>query len=182
MPRRARRSSCASFRVPICRRRRAAATQRSEVCGTDVHLWHGRSRGVPYPIIPGHVSAGVDRRGARSAHRHRRLADSRRRSRRVLRRASHVRPLPRVHRAPHADALRRAPRVRHHRFGRRGLFGGWAQAIYLEPGVGLARCPTRSRSTTTSAAAAAADRRAHRRARRDPLGDAVVVQGPAPSA
>lgn len=30
----------------------------SEVCGTDVHIWHGRLRGVPYPIIPGHVSAG----------------------------------------------------------------------------------------------------------------------------
>jgi len=30
----------------------------SEVCGTDVHLWHGRLAGVPYPIIPGHVSCG----------------------------------------------------------------------------------------------------------------------------
>src|SRR3954447_19347538 len=31
----------------------------SEVCGTDVHLWHGRLAGVPYPIIPGHVSVGT---------------------------------------------------------------------------------------------------------------------------
>lgn len=31
----------------------------SEVCGTDVHLRHGRLAGVPYPIIPGHVSVGV---------------------------------------------------------------------------------------------------------------------------
>ena len=30
----------------------------SEVCGTDVHLFHGRLSGVPYPIIPGHVSIG----------------------------------------------------------------------------------------------------------------------------
>ena len=30
----------------------------SEVCGTDVHLHHGRLSGVPYPIIPGHVSCG----------------------------------------------------------------------------------------------------------------------------
>ena len=30
----------------------------SEVCGTDVHLHEGRLRGVPYPIIPGHVSVG----------------------------------------------------------------------------------------------------------------------------
>jgi L-iditol 2-dehydrogenase len=30
----------------------------SEVCGTDVHLHHGQLAGVPYPIIPGHVSCG----------------------------------------------------------------------------------------------------------------------------
>src|SRR5262245_26294454 len=34
-------------------------TLSSEVCGTDVHLWHGRLSGVPYPIIPGHVSVGI---------------------------------------------------------------------------------------------------------------------------
>src|SRR5262245_243753 len=28
----------------------------SEVCGTDVHRWHGRLAGVPYPIVPGHVN------------------------------------------------------------------------------------------------------------------------------
>ena len=33
--------------------------QLAGVCGTDVHLWHGRLSGVPYPIIPGHVSAGT---------------------------------------------------------------------------------------------------------------------------
>ena len=30
----------------------------SEVCGTDVHLHHGRLPGVPFPIIPGHVNCG----------------------------------------------------------------------------------------------------------------------------
>jgi L-iditol 2-dehydrogenase len=30
----------------------------SEVCGTDVHLQHGRLTGVPYPLVPGHVSVG----------------------------------------------------------------------------------------------------------------------------
>jgi len=34
-------------------------TMYSEVCGTDVHLHHGRLAGVPYPIIPGHVSIGT---------------------------------------------------------------------------------------------------------------------------
>ena len=33
-------------------------TLASEVCGTDVHLRDGRLAGVPYPIIPGHVSVG----------------------------------------------------------------------------------------------------------------------------
>ena len=33
-------------------------TVASEVCGTDVHLFHGRLAGVPYPIVPGHVSVG----------------------------------------------------------------------------------------------------------------------------
>jgi L-iditol 2-dehydrogenase len=30
----------------------------SEVCGTDVHVHHGRLAGVPYPLVPGHVSVG----------------------------------------------------------------------------------------------------------------------------
>ncbi len=34
-------------------------TLASEVCGTDVHLWHGKLPGVPYPLIPGHVSVGT---------------------------------------------------------------------------------------------------------------------------
>ena len=33
-------------------------THYSEVCGTDVHLKHNKLAGVPYPIIPGHVSTG----------------------------------------------------------------------------------------------------------------------------
>jgi threonine dehydrogenase-like Zn-dependent dehydrogenase len=33
-------------------------TLAAEVCGTDVHLWHGKLAGVPYPLIPGHVSVG----------------------------------------------------------------------------------------------------------------------------
>ena len=33
-------------------------TVASEVCGTDVHLLRGQLAGVPYPIVPGHVSVG----------------------------------------------------------------------------------------------------------------------------
>ena len=34
------------------------AVELSEVCGTDVHLQQGRLKGVPYPLVPGHVSVG----------------------------------------------------------------------------------------------------------------------------
>jgi L-iditol 2-dehydrogenase len=30
----------------------------SEVCGTDVYLQQGKLQGVPYPLVPGHVSIG----------------------------------------------------------------------------------------------------------------------------
>src|SRR4030095_16468759 len=30
----------------------------SEVCGTDVYLQQGLLEGVPYPLVPGHVSVG----------------------------------------------------------------------------------------------------------------------------
>ena len=30
----------------------------SEVCGTDVYLQQGRLEGVPYPLVPGHVTVG----------------------------------------------------------------------------------------------------------------------------
>ncbi len=48
-------------RFPAPRPREGGAvleTVASEVCGTDVHLHHGRLAGVPYPIIPGHVNVG----------------------------------------------------------------------------------------------------------------------------
>ena len=48
-------------RLPVPRPRPGGAILdmvASEVCGTDVHLHHGRLSGVPYPIIPGHVSVG----------------------------------------------------------------------------------------------------------------------------
>ena len=131
-------------------------TARSEVCGTDVHLWHGRLSGVPYPIIPGHVSAGTleairgPLRGLDGVHA------PRRRSRGLLRRAPDLRAMPRVHGAPHADAVHRAPRLRDHRPG-----GGGPVRRLVAGDLSRARRRHRapaghaSRSTTTSAAAAA---------------------------
>ena len=116
-------------------------TARSEVCGTDVHLWHGRLAGVPYPIIPGHVSAGTleKMRGAITG-----IDGS------VLREGDRVvffdvhRTCGRcractVHRTPTRCPARRVYGITDP--AAEGLFGGWAQAIYLEPGVGIARLP-----------------------------------------
>jgi threonine dehydrogenase-like Zn-dependent dehydrogenase len=116
-------------------------TVRSEVCGTDVHLWHGRLSGVPYPIIPGHVSAGILesirgslrgidgtilREGDRAA-----FFD-------VHRTCGRCRACA-VHRTPTRCVARRVYGITDSATD--GLYGGWSQAIYLEPGVHVARLP-----------------------------------------
>jgi L-iditol 2-dehydrogenase len=113
----------------------------SEVCGTDVHLWHGRLAGVPYPIIPGHVSAGtIDaRRGPLTGIDG---SDIREGDRVVFfdvhRTCGRCRACT-VHRTPTRCASRRVYGITDS--ADEGLYGGWAQAIYLEPGVALARLP-----------------------------------------
>ncbi|MGQ0642895.1 MAG: zinc-binding dehydrogenase [Gemmatimonadaceae bacterium] len=113
----------------------------SEVCGTDVHLHHGRLAGVPYPIIPGHVSVGTI--------------------------AALPGPLNDVEGVPYREGdvvtfldvhgscgrcyqclvtkqTTRCPlrKVYGISYGLRdGLAGGWAQAIWLKPGTRLVRLP-----------------------------------------
>jgi 2-desacetyl-2-hydroxyethyl bacteriochlorophyllide A dehydrogenase len=150
----------------------------SEVCGTDVHLWHGRLSGVPYPIIPGHVSIG------------------------------HVAKLRGVVQSATGGVVREGDRVAffdvHRTCGRcyactvsgtptkcvtrrvygitdsadEGLFGGWSEAIYLEPGVVVAVLPETVASEDyigggcgLITAVHAIDRAAIR------LADSVLVQG-----
>lgn len=116
-------------------------TARAEVCGTDVHLWHGRLSGVPYPIIPGHVSAGTlaEVRGPLSGLDGQPLREG---DRAVFfdvhRTCGRCRPCT-VHRTPTRCVARRVYGITDSATD--GLFGGWAQAIYLEPGVGIARLP-----------------------------------------
>lgn len=118
-------------------------TAYSEVCGTDVHLWHGRLTGVPYPIIPGHVSAGVlDRvRGPLAP-----LDGSiPREGDRVVffdvhRTCGRCRACT-VSRTPTRCVARRVYGITDS--ANEGLFGGWAEAIYLEPGVAIATLPDR---------------------------------------
>src|SRR4051812_15543758 len=116
-------------------------TALSEVCGTDVHLWHGRLSGVPYPIIPGHVSAGVLESirgpivgidGARLREGDRTVFFD------VHRTCGHCRACT-VHHTPTRCPSRRVYGITDS--AREGLYGGWSQYIYLEPKVGIAILP-----------------------------------------
>lgn len=118
-------------------------TARSEVCGTDVHLWHGRLAGVPYPIIPGHVSAGT-LEAVRGPLRGLDGATLREGDRAVFfdvhRTCGRCRACT-VHRTPTRCTARRVYGITDS--ADEGLFGGWSQSIYLEPGVGIAKLPDR---------------------------------------
>lgn len=107
----------------------------SEVCGTDVHLHHGRLSGVPYPLIPGHVCVGrLEKIRGTAADVHGR----------ALREGELVTFLD-VHRTCNAcwyclvaKASTRCPnrRVYGITYGFDDtLAGGWAEKVYLKPGT-----------------------------------------------
>ena len=116
-------------------------TERSEVCGTDVHLWHGRLSGVPYPIIPGHVSAGVleSIRGRANAIDGSTLREGDRAVFFDVHRTCGRCRACTVHGTPTRCPSRRVYGITDP--AAEGLFGGWSQYVYLEPGVGIARLP-----------------------------------------
>src|SRR5438874_6991963 len=116
-------------------------TMYSEVCGTDVHLHHGRLD-VPFPIIPGHVSVGVvaESRGDR-------LRDVQ--GERI--REGDVVTFLDVHETcnacyhclvaqqPTRCAQRRVYGITYSAID--GLLGGWAEAIWMKPGVKMICLP-----------------------------------------
>jgi L-iditol 2-dehydrogenase len=116
-------------------------TARAEVCGTDVHLWHGRLSGVPYPIIPGHVTAGVLEaiRGDLSTVDGRRLREGDRVAFFDVHRTCGRCAACTVHRTPTRCSSRRVYGITDSADD--GLYGGWAQKVYLEPGVVVAPIP-----------------------------------------
>ena len=116
-------------------------TTRSEVCGTDVHLWHGRLAGVPYPIIPGHVSAGVleSIRGSLRGLDGSLLKEGDRAVFFDVHRTCGACRACTVHHTPTRCPARRVYGITDS--ASEGLYGGWSQYIYLEPGVGVARLP-----------------------------------------
>jgi L-iditol 2-dehydrogenase len=118
-------------------------TSLSEVCGTDVHLWHGRLSGVPYPIIPGHVTTGtLDKaRGPLTDVEGRPLREGDRLAFFDVHRTCGRCLACTAHRTPTRCPSRRVYGITDS--ATEGLFGGWAQKVYLEPGVIVARLPDR---------------------------------------
>jgi L-iditol 2-dehydrogenase len=116
-------------------------TALSEVCGTDVHLWHGRLSGVPYPIIPGHVTTGrLDKvRGRLSDVQGIPLEEGDRVAFFDVHRTCGRCLACTVHRTPTRCPSRRVYGITDSAAD--GLFGGWAQKVYLEPGVVVAKLP-----------------------------------------
>ena len=117
------------------------ATAFSEVCGTDVHLWHGRLGGVPYPIIPGHVTTGtLDAvRGPLTDVEGRTLSEGDRIAFFDVHRTCGRCLACTAHRTPTRCPSRRVYGITDP--AGEGLFGGWSQKVYLEPGVIVARLP-----------------------------------------
>lgn len=109
--------------------------QYSEVCGTDVHLQKGQLAGVPYPIIPGHVSVGIiedingqveDVNGV------------------VLAKGDHITFLDvneTCNKCWYCLVKKETTRCPSRKVygitysAREGLLGGWSQYVYLKPGV-----------------------------------------------
>ncbi|MEZ4364231.1 MAG: zinc-binding dehydrogenase [Kofleriaceae bacterium] len=150
----------------------------SEVCGTDVHLWHGRLSGVPYPIIPGHVTTGtLDKvrgplRGVDGAP----LCEGDRVAFFDVHRTCGRCLACTAHRTPTRCPARRVYGITDSVAD--GLFGGWAQKVYLEPGVVVAKLPDRVSFEAYIGGGCGLLTSIHIIERsRLSLGDVVVVQG-----
>ena len=153
----------------------------SEVCGTDVHLFHGRLAGVPYPIIPGHVNVG------RVLQVQGRVQDVE---------GEHIQPgevvtFLDVHRTCGkcwyclvAKASTRCPERRVYGItysANDGLLGGWSERIVLLPGVHIVKLPSTLPPDVFMAGGCGLPTALHAVQRGDvTFGDTVVVQGAGP--
>ena len=151
----------------------------SEVCGTDVYLQQGRLQGVPYPLVPGHVSVG------RLSKVRGQLFDV---DGREFHEGDRVTFLD-VHRTCNAcwhclvaKATTRCPQRKVYgiTYGLDdGLCGGWADQIYLKPGT---RCiPLDAEPERFMAGGCALPTALHAAERGDiAIGDTVLVLGSGP--
>ena len=151
----------------------------SEVCGTDVYLQRGLLQGVPYPLVPGHVSVG------RLSKIRGKLFDV---EGREFSEGDRVTFLD-VHRTCNAcwyclvaKATTRCPQRKVYgiTYGLDdGLCGGWADQIYLKPGTRIIRLD--AVAETFMAGGCALPTALHAVDRGDiAIGDTVLVLGSGP--
>jgi L-iditol 2-dehydrogenase len=116
-------------------------TVASEVCGTDVHLLHGRLAGVPYPIIPGHVSVGrvLESRGVDNDALGHPLSPGDLVTFLDVHEVCGACYHCLVARQPNRCPSRRVYGITYS--AREGALGGWAERIYLKPGVRIVKVP-----------------------------------------
>jgi len=153
----------------------------SEVCGTDVHLRKGHLAGVPYPLIPGHVSVGE----ISNFNGEMRDVDGA-----VLQRGDKVTFLD-VHETCNncwyclvAKTSTRCPKRKVYGItysANDGLLGGWSEYIYLKPGVKIIKIPATLDPRIFMAGGCGLPTSIHAIQRANiQLGDSVVVQGSGP--
>jgi threonine dehydrogenase-like Zn-dependent dehydrogenase len=156
-------------------------TLMSEVCGTDVHLHHGRLSGVPYPIIPGHVSCGrlLETGGT--------LADVEGRALRAGQLVTFYDVFGVCGACWHCLVARAGTRCPHRRVygittsATEGLLGGWADRIELRPGVRIVPLPDTIDPLAFMGGGCGLPTGFHAVERAGvALGDTVVVQGSGP--
>ena len=153
----------------------------SEVCGTDVHLWHGKLAGVPYPIIPGHVSVGqVAAIGGQALDVDGRtlvVGD-------VVTFLDVYGSCGRCWYCTVAHATTRCPQRKVYGItlsAEEGLLGGWAEYIELRPGVHIVTLPPDLPWETFIAAGCGLPTALHAVTLGEiQFGDTVVVQGSGP--
>ncbi len=156
-------------------------TVATEVCGTDVHLRHGRLSGVPYPIIPGHVNCGrvLETNGP--------LLDVEGRSIETGTLVTFFDVFGTCGNCWHCLIAKAATRCPHRRVygittsAEDGLLGGWAQRIEILPGVRVLPLPEGIGAEDFMGGGCGLPTGFHAVERAGiALGDTVVVQGSGP--
>ncbi|MEM7313289.1 MAG: alcohol dehydrogenase catalytic domain-containing protein, partial [Planctomycetota bacterium] len=153
----------------------------SEVCGTDVHLQQGKLEGVPYPLLPGHVSVGRVCKVAGDVN----SVDGT-----PIKEGMVVTFLDVHETCQHcwyclvAKASTRCPsrKVYGITYGADdGLLGGWSEQVYLKPGVKIIPLPDGLPPDRLIAGGCALPTSIHAIDRAAiSLGDTVAVQGSGP--
>lgn len=153
----------------------------SEVCGSDIHISKGKLAGVPYPIIPGHVSVGRVSKTNGSVHD-------------VLGKKiendMNVAFLDVHETCNHcyyclvAKATTRCPKRKVYGItysSSEGLLGGWSEYIYLKPGVKILILPENFDPRSYISGGCAMPTAIHAVKRAEiPLGSTVLIQGSGP--